>query len=398
MLLQALHVEIEMKNLGLRVTLLMQKGMGTPFPPHYTPGDDERQRICYQQPNSPSTALLYYTFYVWKTEFQILLNLPQQHGNPVLLILIFDSGISAFKEMSVMAIDIQKQQQHKTWVVFLMLVFDFFGLVVIRLLLRRRHGVPALAKSNADVSVVHTWREKQVVCRVTTTSLCNRRRREILSRAIIARLTLVQCVVKDVDVPRQRQALSTATQKVVNHIAFIYDAPKKENLHWIFYRSAMKQLFNHLKRFLSGKNKPWPFYDVQLVKGARCRSFLCRDCLAAVYCGIYHAVSFSPIAPRTAHVPPDLSPSAREDVARKLRSITNFTNSTICFFRNCIGLLQIAERSSFCLTSERLRCFRNFVCIFQHNLMLLLTHFRYTYVELPQDHFAVKCRLKFCLR
>jgi len=31
MLLQALHVEIEMKNLNLQVTFLVQKGVGTPF-------------------------------------------------------------------------------------------------------------------------------------------------------------------------------------------------------------------------------------------------------------------------------------------------------------------------------------------------------------------------------
>jgi len=40
MLLQALHVEIEMKNLNLQVRLLVRKGVGTgsdPFPPHYTP-------------------------------------------------------------------------------------------------------------------------------------------------------------------------------------------------------------------------------------------------------------------------------------------------------------------------------------------------------------------------
>jgi len=37
MLLQALHVEIEMNNLNLQVTLLVQKGVGAPFPPHYTP-------------------------------------------------------------------------------------------------------------------------------------------------------------------------------------------------------------------------------------------------------------------------------------------------------------------------------------------------------------------------
>jgi len=37
LLLQALHVEIEMKNLNLQVTLLVQKGVGTPFQPHYTP-------------------------------------------------------------------------------------------------------------------------------------------------------------------------------------------------------------------------------------------------------------------------------------------------------------------------------------------------------------------------
>jgi len=37
MLLQALHVEIEMKNQNLQVTLLAQKAAGTLFPPHYTP-------------------------------------------------------------------------------------------------------------------------------------------------------------------------------------------------------------------------------------------------------------------------------------------------------------------------------------------------------------------------
>jgi len=38
MLLQALHVETETKNLNLQATLLVQKGVVTPFPPsHYTP-------------------------------------------------------------------------------------------------------------------------------------------------------------------------------------------------------------------------------------------------------------------------------------------------------------------------------------------------------------------------
>ena len=37
MLLQALHAEIEMKDLDFQVTLLMQ-GVGTPFPPHCIPG------------------------------------------------------------------------------------------------------------------------------------------------------------------------------------------------------------------------------------------------------------------------------------------------------------------------------------------------------------------------
>jgi len=37
MLLQALHVESEMKNLNFQVTLLVQNGVRTPFPPHYTP-------------------------------------------------------------------------------------------------------------------------------------------------------------------------------------------------------------------------------------------------------------------------------------------------------------------------------------------------------------------------
>jgi len=33
MLLQALHAEAEMKNLNLQATSLVQKGVGTPFPP-----------------------------------------------------------------------------------------------------------------------------------------------------------------------------------------------------------------------------------------------------------------------------------------------------------------------------------------------------------------------------
>ena len=37
MLFQALHVEIKMTNLNLQVTLLVQKGVGTSFPLHYTP-------------------------------------------------------------------------------------------------------------------------------------------------------------------------------------------------------------------------------------------------------------------------------------------------------------------------------------------------------------------------
>jgi len=37
MLLRALHVEIEMKNLNLQVTLLVQKAVGTSFPRVHTP-------------------------------------------------------------------------------------------------------------------------------------------------------------------------------------------------------------------------------------------------------------------------------------------------------------------------------------------------------------------------
>jgi len=37
MLLQALHVEIEIKNLNLQVTLLLQKSVGTSFPRFPTP-------------------------------------------------------------------------------------------------------------------------------------------------------------------------------------------------------------------------------------------------------------------------------------------------------------------------------------------------------------------------
>jgi len=37
MLLQALHVEIEMKTLSFQVTLLVQNSGEKTFPPHYTP-------------------------------------------------------------------------------------------------------------------------------------------------------------------------------------------------------------------------------------------------------------------------------------------------------------------------------------------------------------------------
>jgi len=37
MLLQALHAEIEMKNLNLQVTLLVQKAVGTSYPRVPTP-------------------------------------------------------------------------------------------------------------------------------------------------------------------------------------------------------------------------------------------------------------------------------------------------------------------------------------------------------------------------
>jgi len=37
MLHQALHAETEMKNLNFQVSLLVQKSVGTPCPPHYTP-------------------------------------------------------------------------------------------------------------------------------------------------------------------------------------------------------------------------------------------------------------------------------------------------------------------------------------------------------------------------
>jgi len=37
MLLQTLYVEIEMKSLYLQATLLVQKGVGTPFQPHCIP-------------------------------------------------------------------------------------------------------------------------------------------------------------------------------------------------------------------------------------------------------------------------------------------------------------------------------------------------------------------------
>jgi len=49
-LLQALHVEIEMKNLNPQVTILVQKvtspkkRAATPFPPHYTPVEQWAER------------------------------------------------------------------------------------------------------------------------------------------------------------------------------------------------------------------------------------------------------------------------------------------------------------------------------------------------------------------
>jgi len=50
MLLQALHVEIEIKNINLQVTLLVPKdvGMGTPFTPHYNPaGSSDANQQSY---------------------------------------------------------------------------------------------------------------------------------------------------------------------------------------------------------------------------------------------------------------------------------------------------------------------------------------------------------------
>ena len=65
MLLQALHVEIEMKNLNLQVTSLVcstgfhiKKGVGTPFPHVFTCGESriiflpERFSICQYRPET----------------------------------------------------------------------------------------------------------------------------------------------------------------------------------------------------------------------------------------------------------------------------------------------------------------------------------------------------------
>jgi len=52
MLLQELHVKIEIKNINLQVTLRVQKCVGTPFPPHYTSADrsDANQQSSLAQP------------------------------------------------------------------------------------------------------------------------------------------------------------------------------------------------------------------------------------------------------------------------------------------------------------------------------------------------------------
>jgi len=63
MLLQALRVEIEMKNLNLQVTFLVQKGVGArsdtkkevwerrshAFPPNYTPGHTHAKRTIIRK-------------------------------------------------------------------------------------------------------------------------------------------------------------------------------------------------------------------------------------------------------------------------------------------------------------------------------------------------------------
>ena len=69
MLLQALHVEIEMKNLNLQVTLGVQKSVGTPFPPHYTPTDrsDANQQSSLAQPTANVVCFILSLPDMWAT-------------------------------------------------------------------------------------------------------------------------------------------------------------------------------------------------------------------------------------------------------------------------------------------------------------------------------------------
>jgi len=64
-----LHVKIEMKNINLQVTLLItivQKGVGTPFPSHYTPG----YTVYHHSPFTDQTLHLTMVWRELKTTYQ----------------------------------------------------------------------------------------------------------------------------------------------------------------------------------------------------------------------------------------------------------------------------------------------------------------------------------------
>jgi len=97
MLLQALHVEIEMKNLNLQVTSLVcsngfhiKKGVGTPFPRIFTCGESriiflpERSSICQYRPETSAIivktqsrarlVLAHPVLYIVKTQKNVMYN------------------------------------------------------------------------------------------------------------------------------------------------------------------------------------------------------------------------------------------------------------------------------------------------------------------------------------
>jgi len=59
MLLHVEHVETEMKNLNFHVTLLVQKGVGTQFPPHYTPAGRSDAVVTFSVAYSSITRFIF---------------------------------------------------------------------------------------------------------------------------------------------------------------------------------------------------------------------------------------------------------------------------------------------------------------------------------------------------